>query len=241
LTLVVCNYALVRWCWLPCTLSNIHATFLLRLAYWLTLLPPLLALPCCLFCWDCSLNMMTVPPPHSLNTLLGGLAAWGHGVSAAGAGLFSLNCSAPMPYSSSSISNSSSSSSSSSSTRCISKVSSCGVGHVKWAVPPTHVLTCHRCSFHAWLAVVLASNPLPALPYDAADGKSKWLTDIPGPASAAGSTAQRIPPLVHMPPPLTSAVLYGRQQVKGEEPPSCDLVSRPLVVASLSTAGLSLL
>lgn len=59
---------------------------LLLPASWLTLLPPLLALPC-LFCWDCSLNMMAVPPPHSLNTLLGEVAVWGHGVSAVGAGL----------------------------------------------------------------------------------------------------------------------------------------------------------
>jgi hypothetical protein len=90
------------------------------------------------------------------------------------------------------------------------------------------------------LVVVLASNPFPALPYVAADGKSKWWTDIPGLASAAGSTAQRILPLVHMPPPLTSAVLYGGQHVKGEEPPSCVLVSKFLVVASLSAVVLSL-
>eukprot|EP00878_Enallax_costatus_P005795 GHUV01006076.1.p1 GENE.GHUV01006076.1~~GHUV01006076.1.p1 ORF type:complete len:167 (+),score=48.18 GHUV01006076.1:159-659(+) len=40
------------------------------------------------------------------------------------------------------------------------------------------------------------------------DARSKWITDI-GIPSAAGSTHRNIPPLVHMPAPLVSQVLYG--------------------------------
>jgi hypothetical protein len=47
------------------------------------------------------------------------------------------------------------------------------------------------------------------------DSTSKWLTDIPGLVSASGSTSQRIPPLVHIPPPLASAVLYSQQDFAG--------------------------
>jgi hypothetical protein len=62
---------------------------------------------------------------------------------------------------------------------------------------------------------VWAAAGAAVVPTYTADARSKWITDIPGLQTASGSTSQRIPPLVHMPPPLASAVLYGKHSFKG--------------------------
>lgn len=48
----------------------------------------------------------------------------------------------------------------------------------------------------------------------AVDSRSKWITQL-GLVSAAASTDQNIPPLVHMPAPVVSKVLYGGHDFTG--------------------------
>jgi hypothetical protein len=57
--------------------------------------------------------------------------------------------------------------------------------------------------------------PSPSNHRPPADARSKWAPEL-GLASAMGATARAIPPLLHVPPPVVSRVLFGGEGVAGE-------------------------
>ncbi len=73
-------------------------------------------------------------------------------------------------------------------------------------------------------------QPLESM-YTIHDEKSKW-REAMGIASVVQSTERSIPPLVHVPAPLVSRVLYGGQSVSG----GCGAVQRSPCVGHTCTA-----
>jgi hypothetical protein len=63
-------------------------------------------------------------------------------------------------------------------------------------------LTMHACILH------MAWGPCATAATAGADARSKWITQL-GLQSASAPAAASIPPLVHIPAPLVSRVLYG--------------------------------
>lgn len=89
----------------------------------------------------------------------------------------------------------------------------------QWAlILPAYLVVTVLCGFWAYESLnMMDVPPLTAL-RTVFDDRSKWVSDLNACSSAPGSTAQRIPPLVHLPPPMASAVLYGEHRPTDPKP-----------------------
>ncbi|KAF8069529.1 phosphatidylinositol N-acetylglucosaminyltransferase subunit P [Scenedesmus sp. PABB004] len=78
-----------------------------------------------------------------------------------------------------------------------------------WAlILPSHLLLTVLFVYWAYESLNMMSVPAPTHPATIHDARSKWITQL-GLPSACASTERSIPPLVHMPAPLASRVLFG--------------------------------
>lgn len=78
----------------------------------------------------------------------------------------------------------------------------------QWAlVLPTYLIVGALCAYWAYESANMTSVAPPTCPTTIHDEHSKWITQLRL-ASAGAATDSSIPPLVHMPAPLVSRVLY---------------------------------